>query len=360
MPCEPATTRRAKLSEQIGQMCGLAAAAIDNATQALLRADLALAERVITDHSQMVEMSVAAERSAVTLLALQQPVAGELRAIFGSSQIVADVDRMGALAVHVAKIARHRHPRHAVPAEVDGCFAEMGRVAVELATRAQEVLRSGDPDKAAGLRGDDDVMDDLYRDLLTVVMDRDWAHGCPQRWTRPSWALLRALRRPRRRNRSAGGLRGDRRAAGRAGSVQRTGMPMAGIAAGHRGVPHTADLRIEAWAPSRDGCIRQAVLGTVDSFLDVSSARPHRLLSRRSTAGSDDDLLVAVLEEVIFLLDTVGEAPVDVDLQGGGGVAEVNSRWSMRARCRRLVLCRRPCRSTTFAFHMTTTAGAAW
>ena len=99
---------------------------------------------------------------------------------------------------------------------------------------------------------------------------------------------------------------------------------MAGIAAGHRGVPHTADLRIEAWAPRRDDCIRQAVLGTVDSFLDISSARPHRSLSRRLTAGSDDDLLVAVLEEVIFLLETVGEAPVDLDLQGGGGVAEVN------------------------------------
>ena len=91
----------AALSEQIGQMCGLAAAAIDNATQALLRADLALAERVITDHMQMVEMSVAAERSAVTLLALQQPVAGELRAIFGSSQIVADVDRPRSLGTDI-------------------------------------------------------------------------------------------------------------------------------------------------------------------------------------------------------------------------------------------------------------------
>jgi phosphate transport system protein len=184
----------AALSEQIGQMCGLAAAAIDNATQALLRADLALAERVITDHMQMAEMSVAAERSAVTLLALQQPVAGELRAIFGSSQIVADVDRMGALAVHVAKIARHRHPRHAVPAEVEGCFAEMGRVAVELATRAQEVLRSHDPDKAAGLRGDD-VMDNLYRDLLTVVMMATGRTGCPRRWTRLPGALYEPLRR---------------------------------------------------------------------------------------------------------------------------------------------------------------------
>ena len=99
---------------------------------------------------------------------------------------------------------------------------------------------------------------------------------------------------------------------------------MVGIGAGHRGRPHTADLRIEAWAPSRDGCIRQAVLGTVESFLDISSARPHRSLSRRLTAGSDDDLLVAVLEEVIFLLDTVGEAPVDLDLKGAGGAAEVN------------------------------------
>jgi len=44
-----------------------------------------------------------------------------------------------------------------------------------LATRAQEVLRSVDPDKAAGLHGDDDVMDNLYRD----VMDRNWAHGVP-------------------------------------------------------------------------------------------------------------------------------------------------------------------------------------
>ena len=66
------------------------------------------------------------------------------------------------------------------------------------------------------------------------------------------------------------------------------------------------------------------MLGTVESFLDISSARPHRSLSRRLTAGSDDGLLVAVLEEVIFLLDTVGEAPVDLDLKGGGGVADVN------------------------------------
>jgi len=98
---------------------------------------------------------------------------------------------------------------------------------------------------------------------------------------------------------------------------------MADSSSGHRSVPHTADLRIEAWAPTRNGCIRQAVLGTVESFLDTSSARPNHTLVRRLTADRDDDLLVAVLDEVVYLLDTAGDAPVDVDvddLDGDVGV----------------------------------------
>jgi len=158
-------------------MCGLAGAAMERATQALLQADLALAEQVITDHEQIAVMSVRAEESAFVLLALQAPVAGDLRAIVGSIQIVADVDRMGALALHVAKIARRRHPQHALPEEVNGYFAEMGRVAVELGQSAQEVLITRDPEKAARIREEDDAMDDLHRHLFTVLMDREWKHG---------------------------------------------------------------------------------------------------------------------------------------------------------------------------------------
>ena len=89
---------------------------------------------------------------------------------------------------------------------------------------------------------------------------------------------------------------------------------MADSASGHRTVPHTADLRIEAWAPTRDGCIREAVLGAVESFLDTSDARSQHTRRRRLTGDRDDDLLVAALEEVIYFLDTEGEAPVDLDL----------------------------------------------
>ncbi|MGE0214322.1 phosphate signaling complex protein PhoU [Mycolicibacterium sp.] len=165
------------LTSQLGEMCGLAGAAMERATQALLQADLALAEQVITDHEQIAAMSARAEESAFVLLALQAPVAGDLRAIVSSIQIVADVDRMGALALHVAKIARRRHPQHALPEEVNGYFAEMGRVAVELGNSAQEVLITRDPEKAARIREEDDAMDDLHRHLFSVLMDREWKHG---------------------------------------------------------------------------------------------------------------------------------------------------------------------------------------
>ncbi|AEF37529.1 MULTISPECIES: phosphate signaling complex protein PhoU [Mycobacteriaceae] len=165
------------LAEQLGKMCGLAGIAMERATQALLQADLVVAEQVITDHEKIAAMSARAEESAFVLLALQAPVAGDLRAIVSSIQMVADIDRMGALALHVAKIARRRHPQHALPEEVNGYFAEMGRVAVDLGNSAQEVLLSRDPEKAARIREEDDAMDDLHRHLFSVMMDKEWRHG---------------------------------------------------------------------------------------------------------------------------------------------------------------------------------------
>lgn len=165
------------LTNLLGEMCGLAGVAMERATQALLQADLVLAEQVISDHDHIAALSTQAEEQAFILLALQSPVAGDLRSVVGSIQIVADVDRMGALALHVAKIARRRHPQHALPEEVNGYFAEMGRLAVELGNTAQEVLLTQDPERAARIQEEDDAMDDLHRHLFSVMMDREWKYG---------------------------------------------------------------------------------------------------------------------------------------------------------------------------------------
>lgn len=85
--------------------------------------------------------------------------------------------------------------------------------------------------------------------------------------------------------------------------------------AGHRTVPHTADIRVEAWAGSRERCVAETVLGAVDSFVDISGAHPTRMHLFQLATGSDDDLLAGVLDEVIYLLETTGEVPVDIELE---------------------------------------------
>jgi len=164
------------LTRSIGDMCGLAGTAMQRATQALLEADIVLAETVISDHDLVIQ-AAQAESDAFTLLALQAPVATDLRAVVSSLRNVADVDRMRALTLHVAKTARRRHPAHAIPDDVSDYFAEMGRIAVNLGYNAKDVVLSGDPDKAAKLADDDDAMDELHRHLFTVVMDRQWPHS---------------------------------------------------------------------------------------------------------------------------------------------------------------------------------------
>jgi phosphate transport system protein len=165
------------LTASIADMCGLAGAAMGRSTQALLQADLLLAEQVIADHDALVLRARDVEDKVTILLALQSPVARDLRAVVSSLKNVADVDRMGALALHVAKLARRRHPAKALPEEVDAYFTEMGRIAVDIGNSVKEIVLSGDPDRAAQLDNDDDDMDNLHRHLFSVLLDREWRHG---------------------------------------------------------------------------------------------------------------------------------------------------------------------------------------
>jgi SHS2 domain-containing protein len=84
--------------------------------------------------------------------------------------------------------------------------------------------------------------------------------------------------------------------------------------AGHRSAPHTADLRVEAWGATREECLEQAVRGVCESFLDLTGVAGVRVREVLVRADRDEDLLVALLEEVVYRLDTEGEVPVDVEL----------------------------------------------
>jgi phosphate transport system protein len=173
----PFRYRFSALIAQLAEMCAMAAQAINDATYALLHADIEVAEGVIARREDTAAMSSAVQETTFLLLESQTPWANDRRAAISAIQIGADAARMGQLAVDVAKIARRHHPDPAVPEEVSTQLADMGATAAALARAAQEALLSRDPWEGPHIDRDDDAVDELARKLLAAMIDRGWPHG---------------------------------------------------------------------------------------------------------------------------------------------------------------------------------------
>jgi phosphate transport system protein len=168
-----------ELADNLANMSVQVANAMEQATKALLDADLALAEQVIGNDAKIDDARADAEEQAYALLALQAPVATDLRTVLAVIHAAESLERMGDLALHVAKAARRRHPENALPDPVRPYFAEMGDAVVKLALQAQEVIKSKDVDAARALEAADDRVDDIHRHLFSVIMAKDWEFGVP-------------------------------------------------------------------------------------------------------------------------------------------------------------------------------------
>jgi phosphate transport system protein len=166
-----------QLANELAGMCSMVGDAMELATKALLEVDLGLAEQVIGDDSMVDEARSVCEEHAHALLALQAPVATDLRSVVAAIHASESLERMGDLALHVAQTARRRHPKPALPKQVEPYFAQMGRVAVALARQAEQVILTKDIEQARAVEHADDEMDDLHRHLFTVIMDREWPNS---------------------------------------------------------------------------------------------------------------------------------------------------------------------------------------
>ncbi|MFN8080598.1 MAG: phosphate signaling complex protein PhoU [Kineosporiaceae bacterium] len=165
------------LSDLLVEMTRLVGSAIARATMALLDADLSLAESVISADGQVDALHLEFEERSMALLALQQPVATDLRVVVTGLRMSSDLERMGDLARHVAKLGRMRHPRSAIPAEVRSTVLEMGQVAERIVAKTGSVIAMRDLTAAVELETDDDAMDDLHRTLFALILDDAWPHG---------------------------------------------------------------------------------------------------------------------------------------------------------------------------------------
>ncbi len=160
-----------RISDQLVEMTRLAGSAMSRATTALLDADVHLAESVIEADHVLDDIRVELDEVAIDLLARQQPVATDLRIIVTAMHMSSDLERMGDLARHVAKVARRRFPESAVPAELRAHILSMGQVAARIVTQCGSIIASQDIEAAAALDQDDDEMDELHRALFAAVLD---------------------------------------------------------------------------------------------------------------------------------------------------------------------------------------------
>jgi phosphate transport system protein len=166
----------AELGDQLAGMCSWAGEAMRRATQALLDVDVTGAERVVSADAELDRERARCEERAQSLLALQAPVASELRTVLSSLYCAEKIERMGDLAKHVAETVRLTHPEPAVPAELRETFAELGRLTVGMAEQVRDLVAGTTTNGVAEVNDRDDEVDALHARLLATITGRDWTH----------------------------------------------------------------------------------------------------------------------------------------------------------------------------------------
>jgi len=165
------------ISQSLVDLTAMVSNSMLNATTALLSCDLKLAEEVIVSDEKIDDFQHEIDSRIIDIIARQQPVASDLRALVTALRMGSDLERMGDLAHHVAKIERLRHPQSAVPPELTEVIRAMGSAAVRITDKTGVVISTRDTEMALQVERDDDEMDDLHRKLIAVLIEPTWKHG---------------------------------------------------------------------------------------------------------------------------------------------------------------------------------------
>ncbi len=165
------------ISQSLVKLTEMVIISMSKATLAVLKSDLKLAEEVIADDVKIDEFQHEIDNRVIDIIARQQPVALDLRALVAALRMGSDLERMGDLAEHVAKLARRRHPESAVPAELMETVRAMGEAAEKITQKTGIVISTRDTELALQVDKDDDVMDTLHRELIAILIEPIWEHG---------------------------------------------------------------------------------------------------------------------------------------------------------------------------------------
>ena len=165
------------VSQTLFELSVMVSDSMARATKSVMTKDLKLAEEVISSDEKIDTVQHELDGRIIDIIARQQPVASDLRALVTALRMSADLERMGDLAHHVAKLVRLRHPGSAVPAELLALVEVIGENAEKIATKTGVVISTRDVTLAAQVEKDDDEMDELHRKLISRLVEPSWPHG---------------------------------------------------------------------------------------------------------------------------------------------------------------------------------------
>lgn len=147
---------------------------MEKSSKAFLNSDVAMADEALALTDANESRALDLDELVIKVLATQSPVARDLRILVSALRMSASLERMGALASHIAAIARYRYPGSAVPAALRTTFEEMARIDIELAGKAIEILENPDVDVAREIQARDEAVDVLHRRVFDIVLAPDW------------------------------------------------------------------------------------------------------------------------------------------------------------------------------------------
>jgi phosphate transport system protein len=163
----------ASLKTMLAQMGGLAEEQLDQAIDALIRRDAALADKVIAADTGIDVLERQVEEKAILLIAKRQPMARDLREIMVAIRVSSDLERIGDLAKNTAK--RTHAISEALPRKLITGLTRMGRLAQEELKNILDAYAQDDAEKAMAVWRSDEDLDALYnsifRELLTYMME---------------------------------------------------------------------------------------------------------------------------------------------------------------------------------------------
>ncbi|MEW1981592.1 phosphate signaling complex protein PhoU [Citricoccus sp. NPDC079358] len=162
------------LGEQLTEIAGLVREAMDKARVSFEEADVELAETVITNDARIDYLQTALDEKAIELLALQGPVAADLRTVVAALRMSSSLERMGDLARHIAQLARRRFPDLVVPASSREDFRQMAEYAVAVATEVEQLLATHDLTHASAIVKLNATINELHAKNFTSVADPSW------------------------------------------------------------------------------------------------------------------------------------------------------------------------------------------